>query len=136
MRRFLPLLLLAACHAPSEHEAAKPAAARPEVTASLAYTESFEIRFGDELCGFLVEVQPVPAGETDARPYTPGTAVIQDKDLRTLGFISPHGTTYRFNAEGEAKPVGWGSRNQSIAAFFRRNGSPRILAVATGQPQG
>jgi hypothetical protein len=37
---------------------------------------------------------------------------------------------------GTAHAVGWGSRNQSIAAFFRRNGSPRILAVDTGLPAG
>jgi hypothetical protein len=87
--------------------------------------------------GYLVEVKPMPPDQPDERPYKPGTSLIQDRNFTFIGFISPAGTTYKFDASGNtAHAVGFGSRNQSIAAFFRRNGSPRILAVATGQPQG
>lgn len=138
MRRILPLLLLAACHAPSTPPAAAPGPSTPHLSQArdLRWTETFEIRFGDELVGYLEEVRDAPVGEKDERPFKPGTSLIEDKDLKVIGFISPYGTTYRFNAEGEAKTVGFGSRNQSIAAFFRQNGEPRILALGTGKPQG
>ena len=132
------LLLIAACQSsppdrPSGWAEPPPGAAAAD---NLPSTETFEIRFGDDLVGYLVEVRPVPAGLPDERSFTPGTTLIQDKLFAYLGFISPRGTTYKFDDEGEAHAVGWGSRNQSIAAFFRRNGTPRILAVTTGLPAG
>ncbi len=139
MRRTLALLLLAACQAGPPPDTAGGRRAPPPTATSaldLAFTETFEIRFGDDFVGYLVEVRPVPAGLPDDRPFKPGTSLIQDKDFAFLGFISPAGTTYRFDDSGEAHAVGWGSRGQSIAAFFRRNGSPRIVAVTTGLPAG
>jgi hypothetical protein len=140
MRRSLPVLLLLAACSSTPSEPAAPAPPPPEPTATAAHdlpsTETYEIRFGDELVGYLVDVKPLPDGQTDTRPFKPGTSLIQDKRFEFLGFISPMGITYKFDAQGEAHKVGFGSRNQSIAAFFRRNDLPRILAVATGQPQG
>ena len=135
MRRILPLLLLAACSSASE-KSQVPEAPPPSKAAAidLRFTETFEIRFGEELAGYLREVKPVPAGEADGRAFPAGTALIESKDFELLGFISPLGTTYKFNEAGEAKAVGYGSRNQSIAAFFRQNGEPRILALGTGTP--
>ena len=136
MRRILPLLLLAACSSASE-KSQVPEAPPPSKAAAvdLRYTETFEIRFGDELAGYLREVKPVPAGEADGRAFPAGTALIESKDFELLGFLSPLGTTYRFNAAGEARTVGFGSRNQSIAAFFQKSGEPRILALGTGEAQ-
>ena len=137
MRRILPLLLLAAC---SSAETSEPAPEAPPPSKSAAidlrHTETFEIRFGEELVGYLREVKPVPAGETDGRAFPAGTALIESKDFELLGFLSPLGTTYKFNEAGEAKAVGFGSRNQSIAAFFKKSSEPRILALGTGKPQG
>lgn len=137
MRRILPLLLLAACSSTSDDSGSAPEAPPPTKAAAidLRYTETFEIRFGDELVGYLREVKPVPAGETDGRAFPAGTALIESKDFELLGFLSPLGTTYKFNAAGEAKAVAFGSRNQSIAAFFKKSGEPRILALGTGKPQ-
>jgi len=137
------LLLIAACQSGSSSGPPdRPSGwAEPPAGAVAAHdlpsTETFEIRFGDDLVGYLVEVKPMPPDQPDERPYKPGTSLIQDRNFTFIGFISPAGTTYKFDANGSsAHAVGFGSRNQSIAAFFRRNGSPRILAVATGQPQG
>lgn len=134
MRRLLPaVLLLAACSAspdaPPQPEAPPPSAAAAR---DLQYTQTFEVRWGDELAGYLVEVLPTPAGIPDARAFQPGTYLIEGPDLELLGFISPHGTTYRFDAEGAARTVGWGSRDQGIAAFFGRNGPPRLVPVTAG----
>ena len=70
-----------------------------------------------------------PAGATDTRAYKPDTAVIADLDRKLLGYISPHGTTYRFDAAGESHTVGFGSRNTSITAFFRKNDPPTLTPI-------
>jgi hypothetical protein len=135
MRRLLlpAALLLTACAAPGGGDAPAPEALprRDAITRSLQFTETWEIRFGDELAGYLVEVLPVPEGLHDDRPFKPGTALVEDLDFQLLGFLSPRGTTYRFDDAGEAKAVGFGSRNMSIAAFFGRNGAPRLVAATS-----
>ena len=140
MRRLLlpAVLLIAACQSgPPDRPGGWSEPAPTAVAAhDLPCTETFEIRFGDELVGYLVEVQPMPKDQPDQRRFKPGTSLIQDKQFVDIGFISPGGTTYRYDEAGIAHSVGFGSRNQSIAAFFRKNGAPRILSVATGQPQG
>ena len=129
-------LLLTAC---ASHE---PAAATPDKAArapatrdaahDLSYTATSEIRFGGELVGYLVDVQPVPGGIVDDRPWEPGTALIEDSKFEFIGFISPHGTTYRFDADGQPRTVGFGSRSSGIAAFFRRNGEPQLVSLHPG----
>lgn len=135
MRRLLlpAALLLTACAAPGGDPAPAPEAAlhRGALTGSLQFTETWEIRFGDELVGYLVEVLPAPEGVADQRPFKPGTSLVEGLDFQLLGFISPRGTTYRFDESDQAKAVGWGSRNMSIAAFFGRNGAPRLVAATT-----
>ncbi|MHC5212068.1 MAG: hypothetical protein ACYTG2_15220 [Planctomycetota bacterium] len=134
--RRLPALLLAALLACAGPAPAADDASRPERTRQtakdLAFTETFEIRFGDELVGYLVDVLEVPAGVLDERAYAPGTALIEGLDLEFLGFISPRGTTYRFHEDGSAEAVGYGSRNLNIAAFFRRNGEPVLITLHPG----
>ncbi len=134
MRRLLlpATLLLSACATGGDAPATAPETP-PQAAAArdLQFTETWEIRFGDELVGYLVEVLPAPEGLTDTRKFGPGTALVEGLDFQLLGFISPRGTTYRFDAAGEAQAVGWGSRNMSIAAFFQRNGAPRLLAATT-----
>jgi hypothetical protein len=134
MRRILPLLLLVACHSTADHAETAPPPTKAAAL-DLRHTQTFEIRFGDELVGYLREVKATPAGESDGRAFPVGTALIESKDFELLGFISPHGTTYRFNEAGEAKAQGFGSRNQGIAAFFKQNGEPRLLALGTGTPR-
>jgi len=128
----LPMLLaiLPACAGArsGEGDDARPARTRQSAK-DLEPSERFEIRFGSELVGYLTDVLPAPAGAEDLRAYEPGTAVIQGLDHQLLGFISPHGTTYRFDASGEARVVGFGSRNTSIAAFFLANGPPTLIPV-------
>jgi len=122
-------LLLTAC---ASHE---PAAATPDKAArapatrdaahDLSYTATSEIMP-------VVDVQPVPGGIVDDRPWEPGTALIEDSKFEFIGFISPHGTTYRFDADGQPRTVGFGSRSSGIAAFFRRNGEPQLVSLHPG----
>lgn len=126
----LPLALVAlvsSCAGPNTgpDDSQRPARTRASA-ADLAPAQTFEIRFGSELAGYLIDVLPTEPGTPDTRAYEPGTAVIQSLDRTLLGFISPHGTTYRFNEAGEAKTVGFGSRTTSITAFFRKNDPPTL----------
>ena len=133
--------LIAACSStPKDDPADLPVAPRPAptlaATSSLDWTSTSEIRFSGELVGYLVEVLEVPGGVPDRRPFKPGTVLIQDKKLEMVGFISPGGTTYRFDDSGEAKAVGFGSRNAAIASFFRKGGTPQLVPVVPAPPQG
>jgi len=122
------LLLAPACASTGSTDAERPARTL-ESTADLEPTRTFEIRFGSELAGFLIEVLPAPADAPDTRAYEPGTALIQARDRTPLGFISPRGTTYRFDASGEARTVGFGSRSTSITAFFLKNDPPTLVPI-------
>jgi len=122
------LLLVPACAGPGGTKGEHPARTRQSAE-DLAPSRTFEIRFGSELVGYLIEVLPAPAGEPDTRAYEPDTAVIADLDRTLLGYISPHGTTYRFDAAGESHTVGFGSRSTSIKAFFRKNDPPTLTPV-------
>jgi hypothetical protein len=125
--------------APSATESAG-AAPRPERTRASAkgldFTETFEIRFGKELVGYLVDVLETPEGVIDTRAYLPGTALIESRDLELLGFISPRGTSYRFRADGTAEAVGYGTRDRNIAAFFARSESPDLVTLHHGTVPG
>jgi hypothetical protein len=135
------VLGLAACAGPSTPPSAPAdAASRPAPTrqaaCELAFTETSEIRFGDELVGYLVEVLAVPDGVLDERAFAPGTALIEDRDLELLGFISPRGTTYRFEQDGRAHAVAFGTRGANIAAFFGRHGEPTLTTLQPGTSAG
>ena len=134
-------VLAAACSSTRpEDDAGLPVAPRPAptlaATSSLDWTSTSEIRFSGELVGYLVEVLEVPGGVPDRRPFKPGTVLIQDTKLEMIGFISPGGTTYRFDEGGEAKAVGFGSRNAAIASFFRKGGTPQLVPVVPAPPRG
>jgi hypothetical protein len=131
--------LLPACASYKHHEpigdtTPRDAATR-ETAHDLSYTTTSEIRFGDELVGYLVEVQPVPGGVVDERKWEPGTAIIEDTKFVYIGILSPHGTTYRYDADGQLKKVGLGigeGRGADIATFFHRNGEPKLVPVTPG----
>src|SRR5262245_34924859 len=77
---------------PVAQPAAKPG---PQIAKDLQFSETFEVRFGEDFVGYVVDVLPVPAGIVDERQYPEDTKLIQDKDFKLLGFISPRGTIYR-----------------------------------------
>jgi len=115
--------------APAKREAPTLQAAR-----DLQFTETSEIQFSGEVVGYLVDVLPVPEGIVDDRPWEPGTALIQDTKFQFMGFVSPRGTTYHFDPDGNPRVVGWGSRIDGIAAFFKRNGKPQFVALGFAAP--
>lgn len=122
------LLLVPACAGPGGAEGERPARTRQSAE-DLAPSRTNEIRFGSELVGYLIEVLPAPGGAPDTRAYEPDSAVIADLDRQLLGYISPHGTTYRFDAAGASHTVGFGSRSTSITAFFRKNDPPTLTPI-------
>jgi len=137
----LALLVTTACAIPGREnklenppgtEPARPISMVLPTATDMEFTATYEIRFRDELVGFLVEVLELPEGMNDARGFPPGTSLIQDPELTFIGFISPGGTTYKFDEEGEASAVGFGNRDKSIATFFRMNGYPTLVSIHPG----
>jgi hypothetical protein len=134
-------LLLTACAIPGrQSKIDNPPGAMPEreisrvlpTATDMAFTATYEIRFGDELVGYLVEVMDVPEGIDDQRGFPPGTSIIQDTELSFVGFITPGGRSYRFDDHGDASAVGFGNRDKSIATFFRKNGYPTLVSIHQG----
>lgn len=111
---------------------ARPISLSLPTAVDMQYMATYEIRFRGKLSGYLLEVLEVPEGVQDLRGYPPGTSLIQDTELTFIGFISPGGTTYRFNDVGEASAVGFGSRDKSIASFFRKNDEPTLVSIHPG----
>ncbi|MCB9899681.1 MAG: hypothetical protein H6825_16870 [Planctomycetes bacterium] len=128
----LPLVLLvalAACAAdPQRADEAPPA---PVVAEGLDFTRTSEVRFGGtgEPSGYLVEFLRVPTGVIDQRVYREGTALVQDARLADVGFVSPAGVGYRFDAEGHTVDLGFGSRNAHIATLLGGSGKPTLTVV-------
>jgi len=114
---------------PVAQPAAKPG---PQIAKDLQFSETFEVRFGEDFVGYVVDVLPVPHGIVDERQYPEGTKLIQDKDFKLLGFISPRGTMYRFDASGGSEAVGSGSLEKNLAGFFKKDGPPKLVSIAPG----
>lgn len=120
------LALVPACVGPNTGpDDSRPARTR-QSAADVAPSQAYTISFDGQVVGYLIEVLPMAAGSPDPRAYEPGTALIEDLDHTLLGYISPHATTYRFDESGAARTVGFGSRNSSITAFFRKNDPPTL----------
>ncbi len=120
------LLLLVGCASRAEHVAAARVERDLQVASGHAYTRLVEVRFGDpaELAGYLVEFAGLPLGIRDERPYSPGSVLVQDRKLANLGFITPGGHAYAFDADGLAHDRGWLSRDEHVRALLGASGTP------------
>lgn len=126
----LPLLLaLAACA--SDPPLAGDAQPAPIVAEGLDFTRTNEVRLGDGAApvGYLVEFLRVPTGVIDERVYREGSALVQDALLTDVGFVSPAGVGYRFDAEGNAVEIGFGARTQHVATLLGGTGKVRLSPV-------
>jgi hypothetical protein len=128
----LAVLLTAGCSGRADKRSQTETTPR-FVATDMAFTVTKEVWFGDRHVGFVVDVLAVPDGFLDQRPYKAGTLVVEDLTMFPIGFISPRGSSYAFDANDEAKLVAFGGRDSSVARFFKANGMPRYIVVA-GDP--
>ena len=132
----LPALLLAALLLPACGSSAprqvQAAGADLSVARDHAYTRLVAVRFGDDIgaAGFLVEFGELPDGIQDERPYTPGTVLVQDPDLTSLGFITPGGRGFRYAADGSAVELGYGKRDAHVTTLLGGEGRIRYEVVS------
>ena len=118
------LLVLAACASDGQRVASSDGAsgggADLSVARDLAFSHTYEVRFqgSTEPDGYLVEFYRVPAGIRDERIHKPGTALVQDAALATVGLITPGGRGYAFDAQGVSQDLGFGSRSALVAELL------------------
>ncbi len=127
------LLLFAACAGPArQDDVAEPT--HPALAKQLAWTHTHEIRFGGDtfVSGDLVEFLTMPAGLEDTRPYEPGTILLQDTQLETVGMISPGNRAYTFDHEGQIVDLGVGGRNDQVCSIFGRQERPQYTSLTPG----
>lgn len=146
MRLLTALLLALSCvltpgcaSSGSGHGEAKDMASGPNhaVARDHAYTRLLEIRLDDEtqVSAYLVQFDVLPQGVIDERPYPVGTALVQDTDLNTLGFLTPKGQAFRFDDDGRSHSLGFGARHQQIALILGPGTSPNLRLRAMGAPR-
>lgn len=130
------LLVLASCASDGRRLATAHGAsggADLSVARDLAFSHTYEVWFRDatEISGYLVEFYRVPAGVVDERIHKPGTALVQDASLATVGMITPGGRGYRFDAQGMSHDLGFGSRSALVAKVL---GGSEPVRYVTAQP--
>ena len=138
MARAVPLLLcalLAACSSgsPRQHDG-RVAASNPLLQNEYAFTHTHEVRFGEsqQVVGYLVEFLRMPEGLEDQRDFPPGTVLLQDARFETIGMITPGREGIVFDAEGAARSLGHGGREQLVMAAFQRSERPHFTSILPG----
>jgi len=131
----LALVLGGCASAPRPPE---PAPDELGVARELAFSHTWAVLFEDEAeaSGYIVEFDAVPEGIVDERLHPPGTVLIQDRDLATIGFITPGGRAYAFDERGRAIDRGADARTRLVASFFGRAEEPAFESTqpGTGSP--
>ena len=135
MLRPVALLLLTLLGCASSPDAVEE---RPHQTEArdLAFTHTYEVRFGsnESVAGYFVEFFNVPEGVVDRRLYPTGTALVQDLDLETVGFITPSGRAYAFDEHGNAVDLGYDGRHDHVAKLLGVAGKPQFTSTTPYLP--
>ena len=99
----------------------------------MAFTETFAATYAGKVSGYVVKVLSVPEGMDDNRPYPAETWLVQDKKLRTIGFITPGGDAYLFVNSNTSKALrSFGTRKSKIGLILGLPGVPQLRTAAPG----
>jgi len=103
------------------------------VARDLDFSHTYEVWFSGSSApqGYLIEFYRAPQGIDDRRVHEPGTALVQDASLATVGMITPGGRGYTFDAEGASHDLGYGSRSALVARML---GGAEPVRYVTAQP--
>ena len=109
-----------------------------KIATDLAYSHTYAVTFTEDgkTIGYVVEFYRVPQGIIDRRSSPPGTVLVQDLDLENIGFITPGGRAFRYDARGGAHDMGFAGRDQHVASFFGQSGRPHYTATHPAPPTG
>ncbi len=130
------LLGVVGCTASDPIIAANDGIARPPTTLAAAqdldFTETSEVLVRGEVIGYVKTLLELPEGIEDKRAWPTGTLLVQDLELEWIGFVSPRGAAYRFDEQGNATPVGVGSRLGSVGRMLGTTEFPKLRSVSPG----
>jgi len=130
------LLGLAGCTSSNPIIAANDGIVRPPTTLAAAhdldFTETSEVIVRGEVIGYVKTLLELPEGTEDKRAWPTGTMLVQDPALEWIGFVSPRGASYRFDEQGNAKPVGAGSKLGSVGRMLGTTEIPKLRTVSPG----
>jgi len=120
MRLLLPLLMLLAVGCASGAKAGGSDLDSLRTLRGFDGTHTFSVRTvgSDEIAGYIVEFFQAPDGSTDERDWPAGAVLVQDLELKNVGFLSVAGKGYRFDKDGSSQPLNARGRNAQIAALL------------------
>ena len=132
----LLLLALLGCAAGTSSIDDEAAAFTGQPARDLAYTHTYEVRFGAEelVTGYVIEFYSTPEGMLDRRLYPVGTVLVQDTDLVTIAFITPGGRAYTFDDRGDAHDRGFDGRDDHVQAILAGSGRPHYTSTTPHLP--
>jgi hypothetical protein len=114
------VILLASCilnpEGPYSTDTGDAGMASPELVS--AYTLTQSVYLDGTKMGYLLTFLEVPKGSTSKQLIEPGTRYIKDLDFKNIGFILPHGKTYRYDERQKAVEVCQFNLPKNLAYFF------------------
>jgi len=130
----LLLFGLTACASREATTEPAPVPDSPALANQIDWTHTHEIRFGMDsfVSGYMVEFMILPEGIDDARDYPTGTVLLQDRELRTIGMISPGNRAYAFDDADQIVDLGVGGRDDQVAAIYERTERPQYTSIFPG----
>lgn len=120
MRLLLPLLMTLAVSCASGAHAGGSDLDSLRTLRGFDGTHTFSVRsVGSEaVAGYIVEFFQAPDGADDQRDWPAGVVLVQDLDLKNVGFISVAGKGYRYDKNGDSQPLAARGRHAQIATLL------------------
>ena len=94
------------------------------------FTRTSEVQIAGKTVGYLVEYQPIPAGEIVDRSLPTGSYRIQDREFEDVGFISPRGEISKLT-NGGSRSIGFWKLDEGLLVFFGGSG---VLLITPLEP--
>ncbi|GJM21195.1 MAG: hypothetical protein DHS20C15_11100 [Planctomycetota bacterium] len=134
MRLLLPLLMIVAVGCASGARDGVTDLDSLRVLRDMDGTHTFSVRDTPDadIGGYIVEFFNAPEGSTDERKWPAGTVLVQNTELRTIGFITRGGRVYRFDDQGASEQLEVSGRHAQIAALLGMTTPLKIRSALHG----
>lgn len=97
------------------------------------FTRTSEIVIEKAVVGYLVEYQPIPAGEKVERDFPTGSYLIEGKKLELIGYVSPRGDVRRCVKDG-SESIGVWSLEEGLKRFFQSDKRVELRELRPSPP--